>query len=120
MNNKLRYISRGITKGAEFPQYKLARGRANNPNGEAICIGDVGSWPSNINNEWILRTMVQVPRKQSIHRVSPSPRKIPQYELDIMVTEVLGDMRGNMGVPLTFMEQQVHATRVRQQMPRFR
>jgi len=117
MNNKLRYTS-NVT--LEFPQYRLARGRANNPHGEPLCIGSRSSWPSKLNNAWVMITMTQVPRKQSIHRVSPSPRKIPQYELDFMVTTVLGDMRGNMGVPLTFMEQQVHATRVRQQMPRFR
>ena len=75
-SNRIKYQSK-----PQHPMYSLSKGRK--PKGMTICHFSDGRnvVQKYINNEHILTTMKPVARVQSRHRVSPSPRKIPQYQL---------------------------------------
>ena len=75
-SNRIKYQSEPY-----HPMYSLSKGRK--PKDKAICNFSDGSnvVQQHIDNENVLANMKPVARVQSRHRVSPSPRKIPQYQL---------------------------------------
>ena len=117
--NKIAYAEHDLPLG-KTPHYKLAKGSSTNPNGIGTCdlykAGDREG--SGITNSFVLERMKPVARVQSRHRVSKSPRKIPNYELDVMALEMLSKMAVNVQMPLEMMLQQ--QSRIRRNLPRFR
>ena len=114
--NRIKYS----TDGKNYPLYKLTKGRK--PLGVGSCHfrGGEEQLNSGITNEYVLSQMKPVARVQSRHRVSKSPRKIPNYQLDIMVDELMRNMVGEPGLPLNFHQYMQKRQSIRQNMPRFR
>lgn len=118
-SNRIAYSDTGASLKDE-PHYRLAKGRSSKPN----AIGTCDLFKANdgeghgIGNRYVLRDMKPVARVQSRHRVSPSPRKIPNYEIDIMVEAALGKLALNLNTPLAM----VHNFRnnIRMNIPRYR
>ena len=125
MNNSIKYQTKASIGETDPVLYKLAKGRSAKPHavdtcGSATCFETGGQWISRVPNVWILETMVPIARVQSRHRVSPSPRKIPNYEIDIMVEESLRTILPSIGMPLYFVQHGNLLNNIRMQTPRFR
>ena len=113
-SNRIKYAH----DGSNFPLYSLSKGRK--PQDMSTCHFSSGELrvKSGIQNYYVLANMQPVARVQSRHRVSPSPRKIPNYELDIMALEMLSKMAVDVHMPLEMMLKQ--QTSIRRNLPRFR
>ena len=118
-SNRIAYSENGAPISEE-PLYRLAKGGASKPNAIGTC--DItkahDSKGGGVSNKYVLANMKPVARVQSRHRVSPSPRKIPQYKLDIMALEMLSKMATDVHMPLEMMLKQ--QTSIRRNLPRFR
>ena len=118
-SNRIAYSENGAPL-SEKPHYRLAKGGASKPNARGTC--DIStahnSQGGGIQNKYVLANLKPVARVQARHRVSPSPRKIPIYELDIMALELLSKMAVNVQMPLEMMLQQKSS--IRRNLPRFR
>ena len=118
-SNKIAYSRHGAPI-SERPHYRLAKGGASKPEAKGTCDIDKAhdSQGGGVRNYYVLANMKPVARVKSRNRVSPSPRKIPNYELDIMELEMLSKMAVDVHMPLEMMLKQ--QTSIRRNLPRFR
>jgi hypothetical protein len=116
-SNRIKYQSK-----PHHPMYSLSKGRK--PKDEAICNFSDGSnvVQQYIDNEHVLATMKPVARVQSRHRVSPSPRKIPNYEMESIIDKlaVLNPIGTAIGQVASLSMIMTQRNSIRRNLPRFR
>ena len=116
-SNRIKYQSEPYN-----PMYSLSKGRK--PEDKAICNFSDGRnvVQQYIDNEHVLAEMKPVARVQSRHRVSPSPRKIPNYEMESIIDKsaVLNPIGTAMGQVATLSMIMMQRNQIRMNLPRFR
>lgn len=116
-SNRIKYQSE-----PQHPMYSLSKGRK--PEDKVICHFSDGRnvVQQHIDNKHIIDTMQPVARVQSRHRVSPSPRKIPNYEMENIIDKLalLNPIGTAMGQVATLSMIMMQRNNIRMNLPRFR
>ena len=122
-SNKIAYSDNGAPLTKQ-PHYRLAKGGSAKPN----AIGTCDLFEANdgagggVTNDYALRTMQPVERVQSRHRVSPSPRKIPNHEMESIIDGItlMNPISTGLGNIATLAMILSHRNMIRSNLPRFR
>ena len=122
-SNKIAYSQNGVPL-TEKPHYRLAKGGSAKPYAMGTC--DISTANdgigAGIQNYYVLAHMKPVARVKSRHRVSPSPRKIPNYEMESIIDKlaVLNPIGTAMGQIATLSMIMMQRNHIRSNLPRFR
>ena len=117
-SNRIKYSAHGN----EYPLYSLSKGRK--PTDKAIVQFSSGETRGNtsIDNAHVLIEMQPVVRVQSRYRVSPSPRKIPNHEMESIIDKlaVLNPIGTAMGQVASLSQIMMQRNQIRMNLPQFR
>ena len=122
-SNRIAYSENGAPL-SENPHYRLAKGGSAKPKAMGTC--DISrahdSLGGGIPNYYVLAKMKPVARVQSRHRVSPSPRKIPNYEMESIIDKsaILNPIGAAMGQVASLSMIMMQRNQIRMNLPRFR